>query len=154
MLRGAFSQLKKSKSKKEEPAFPQNPPAASSAGKLPKTLSAAGRISLATLHKFVEKNDKEAFVLYAVVPGLTAEEIEIEILNDTVSIQGEFKRDVNEDENYLRTERPSGHFHRSLRFATKLEADKAEAKLENGILTLSIPKVSEAQPKSIKVKTK
>ena len=100
------------------------------------------------------KDEKDAFVLYAVVPGLTAEEIEIEILNDTVSIQGEFKREGNEDENYLRTERPSGHFHRSLRFATKLEANKAEAKLENGILTLWIPKVPEAQPKSIKVKTK
>ena len=100
------------------------------------------------------KDEKNAFVLYAIVPGLTADEIEIEILNDTVSIQGEFNREVDEDENYLRTERPSGHFHRSLRFATKLQADKAEAKLENGILTLSIPKVPEAQPKSIKVKTK
>lgn len=100
------------------------------------------------------KDEKDAFVLYAIVPGLKAEEIEIEILNDTVSIQGEFNYETEESDNYLRRERPSGHFHRSLRFATKLEAEKAEAKLDNGILTLRIPKVPEAQPKSIKVKTK
>jgi HSP20 family protein len=100
------------------------------------------------------KDEKDAFVLFAVVPGLNAEDIEIEILNDTVSIRGEFKREVEEDENYLRCERPSGQFHRSLRFATKLEADKADAKLENGILSLRIPKVPEAQPLSIKVNTK
>jgi HSP20 family protein len=102
------------------------------------------------------KDEKDAFVLYAIVPGLQAEDIEIEILNDTVSIQGEFnyETEVEEAENFLRRERPSGRFYRSLRFATKLEAEKAEAKLENGILTLRIPKVAEAQPKSIKVKTK
>jgi HSP20 family protein len=100
------------------------------------------------------KDEKDAFVMYAIVPGLKAEDIEIEILNNTVSIQGEFSYEADEEENYLRRERPSGHFYRSLRFAAKLEADQAEAKLENGILTLRIPKVPEAQPKSIKVKTK
>ena len=102
------------------------------------------------------KDEKDAFVLYAIFPGLQAEDIEIEILNDTVSIQGEFsyETEVEEAENFLRRERPSGRFYRSLRFAAKLEAEKAEAKLENGILTLRIPKVAEAQPKSIKVKTK
>ena len=100
------------------------------------------------------KDEKDAFVLFAIVPGLNAADIEIEVLNDTVSISGEFKREVEEEETYLRLERPSGNFHRSLRFATKLEAEKAEANLENGILSLRIPKVPEAQPKNIKVKTK
>ncbi len=100
------------------------------------------------------KDEKDAFVLYAIVPGLNAEDIEIEILNDTVSISGEFKREAEEEETYLRCERPSGNFHRSLRFATKLEAKNAEANLENGILSLRIPKVPEAQPKNIQVKAK
>ena len=98
------------------------------------------------------KDEKDAFVLQVIVPGLTAEEIQIEILNDTVSISGEFK--TEEEDTYLRRERPSGDFHRSLRFGTKLDASKAEANLENGILSLRIPKVPEAQPKNIKVKTK
>ena len=100
------------------------------------------------------KDEKDAFVLYAIIPGLNAEDVEIEILNDVVSISGEFKHEVEDDEVYLRNERPSGHFHRSLRFASKLETDNAEAKLEKGSLSLRIPKVPEAQPKSIKVNTK
>jgi HSP20 family protein len=100
------------------------------------------------------KDEKDAFVVFATVPGLNAEDLEIEVLNDTVSISGEFKRDEDEDVTYLRCERPSGSFHRSLRFASKLDSAKAEANLENGILSLRIPKVPEAQPKSIKVKTK
>lgn len=100
------------------------------------------------------KDEKDSYLLNAIVPGLNAEDIEIEITKDTVSISGEFKRDETEEENYLRRERPSGKFQRSLRFVTKLDSGKAEASLENGILALRIPKVPEAQPKSIKVKTK
>ena len=100
------------------------------------------------------KDVKDAFELSAIIPGLSADDIEIEILNDTVSISGEFKLESQEDESYLRRERPSGKFHRSLRFASKLDVDKAEASLINGILELRIPKVPEDQPKNIKVKTK
>ena len=100
------------------------------------------------------KDENDAFIIYAIVPGLSAEDIDIEILNDTVSISGEFKREEENDETLLRSERPHGKFRRSFRFAIELVADQAEAKLENGILSLHIPKVPEAQPKNIKVKTK
>ena len=100
------------------------------------------------------KDEKDAYMLQAIVPGLKAEDIEIEILNDTVSISGEFVREEEEEVTFLRCERPSGQFRRSLRFASKLDTGKAEANLENGILNLRIPKVPEAQPKNIKVKTK
>ena len=76
----------------------------------------------------------------------------IEIINNTLTLSGEFVNEIDENETILRNERPSGNFRRTLRFPTKLEASKAEAKLENGILTLNIPKVAEALPKSIKVK--
>jgi HSP20 family protein len=99
-------------------------------------------------------DEKDAFVISAIVPGLKAEDIEIEILNDVVSLQGEFIAKTDEEINFVRRERPTGRFHRSLRFATKLDADKAEAKLEDGVLNLRVPKVAEALPKSIKVKTK
>ena len=100
------------------------------------------------------KDENDAFVLYAIVPGLSAEDIDIEVLNDTISISGEFNNEVEDDEVFLRSERPYGKFRRSFRFATKLVADQAEANLDNGILRLHIPKVPEAQPKNIKVKTK
>jgi HSP20 family protein len=96
-------------------------------------------------------DEKDAFVLYAALPGLTADDINIEIVNNTLDIRGEFKQAEEENVNYLRRERPAGTFRRSFRFSTKLDAAKAEAKLENGMLTLRLPKVEEALPKSIKV---
>ena len=99
-------------------------------------------------------DENEAYVIYATLPGLNAEDLEIEILNDMVEIQGEFKQEDDDEIKFLRRERPTGSFHRSLRFGAKLDAAKAEAKLDNGILTLRVPKVEEALPKSIKVKTK
>ncbi len=98
--------------------------------------------------------EKDAFVIYATLPGLVAEDIEIEIVNDTVDIRGEFKKADSEETHYLRSERPTGKFRRFLRFSTRLDAAKAEAKLNNGILALHLPKVEEALPKTIKIKTK
>jgi len=98
--------------------------------------------------------ETEAYVIYATLPGLLAEDLEIDVVENTVDIRGEFKSLEDEEINFLRRERPTGTFRRFLRFSTKLEASSADAKLVDGILTLRIPKVAEALPKTIKVKTK
>lgn len=98
-------------------------------------------------------DEKDAYVIFATLPGLKAEDLDIEIIDNTVDISGEFKQE-DEEVNFLRKERPIGSFRRYLKFGTKLVAENADAKLENGVLTLRVPKVAEAQPKSIKVKTK
>ena len=100
------------------------------------------------------KEEKDAFVIFATVPGLAPDDLDIEIHNNALDLRGEFKKEINEDETYLRSERPSGKFRRFLRFPTKLDAAKTEAKLENGILTLRVPKVETEVPKSIKVSVK
>ncbi len=99
------------------------------------------------------KEEKDAFVIYATIPGLEADDVAIEILENVVDIQGEFAQGEDDDE-YLRRERPVGKFHRRMRFNSKLEAAKAEASLKGGILVLRIPKVEAEQPKTIQIKTK
>jgi HSP20 family protein len=99
-------------------------------------------------------DEKDTFVIFATLPGLSNEDLEIEIVNNTVDIRGEFKAADDENIVYLRRERPFGSFRRHLKFNTKIDVGKAEAKLENGMLILRLPKVEEALPKSIKVKTK
>jgi len=94
------------------------------------------------------RDEDEAYVLTAFVPGLTAEELNIQVLDDTVSVEGEYKHDENQ---YLLTELPSGVFQRALRLPTALDADKAEASIDNGVLTLRLPKAESARPKVIKV---
>ena len=94
------------------------------------------------------REEDEAYVLTAFVPGLTADELNIQILDDALSIEGEYKHEESE---YVLNELPAGAFRRTLRLASELDADKAEAKIDNGVLTLRLPKAESARPKVIKV---
>lgn len=95
----------------------------------------------------------EEYMITAAVPGLTAEDLKIEILDDVVTLAGDVRNEDEAERDALLQELPQGNFKRSLRFSESLDAEKAEAQLENGILKLRIPKSEHARPKSIKVKT-
>lgn len=97
------------------------------------------------------RDEEDAFILTSLVPGLKAEDLTINILEDVVTIEGEIKPDENE---YLLRELPSGKFRRSLRLPAPVNADKAEAKIADGILTLRLPKAESARPKKIKISAK
>ncbi len=97
------------------------------------------------------KEANDVFTVTAMLPGLKPEEVEIQIVNETVSLKGEFKPEIDEQAAYILQERPSGKFCRTVTLTDMVDASKAEAKMENGILTLSIPKAEEAKPKMIKV---
>ena len=95
----------------------------------------------------------DAFTITAMLPGLKPEDVEIQIVNENVSLKGEFKNELEEGANYILQERPNGKFFRTVTLSDMVDASKAEAHMENGILTLRIPKAEEAKPKTIKVNT-
>jgi HSP20 family protein len=95
---------------------------------------------------------EDDFVVTALVPGLEAEDVNIEILKNTVAIRGEFKAPAAEDAKYLVCELPAGRFSRVVTLPVEVDAAKAEANLKNGILTLRVPKAEEHRPKAIKIK--
>jgi len=97
------------------------------------------------------RDDGEAFTLTAFVPGLKAEDLTIQIIDDALSIEGKFG---NQDGEYLLSELPAGTFRRTLRLPTALDADKTAASIENGILTLRVPRSEAARPKNIPVASK
>ncbi len=97
------------------------------------------------------REEDNAYVLSALVPGLQAEDLNIQVLEDVVRIEGEYKTDEN---NYLVRELPLGSFSRTLRLPVAIEADSVEAKIADGILTLTLPKAESARPKKIQVKVK
>ena len=101
------------------------------------------------------KAEEDAFIIDLIVPGLRAEDLEIEIVEDTVDIKGEFPK-AKEDEaaEYLRQEFPLGSFHRRIKLPTLLDVDAVEAHLEEGVLSLRVPKVEEAKLRTINVKVK
>ena len=98
---------------------------------------------------------KDNVVVKASVPGLKPEDIDVSITGDTLTIKGETKSEEKvEQGSYIRQERRYGKFERSLQLPSLVVADKADAKFEHGVLTLTLPKAEEAKPKTIKVKTK
>jgi HSP20 family protein len=97
------------------------------------------------------KEEKDVFTITAMLPGLKPEDVDIQIVNENVSLKGEFKNEMEEGANYIIQERPSGKFFRTLTLSDMVDASKAEAHMENGILTLKVPKSEAAKPKTIKV---
>ena len=97
------------------------------------------------------REEDEAYILSALVPGLKSEDLNIQVLEDVLRIEGEYKADEN---NYLVRELPNGSFTRTLRLPTAIEAEAVEAKIADGVLTLKLPKAQSARPKKIQVTAK
>lgn len=95
------------------------------------------------------REEDDAYILSALVPGLNADDLNIQVLENVVSIEGEYRND--EEVEFLVNELPQGSFRRVLRMPAEIEADKVEAKIADGILTLTLPKAESARPKRIKV---
>jgi HSP20 family protein len=97
----------------------------------------------------------ESVVVKSAVPGVSAEEIEVSVTGDTLTIKAETKEEEEiKRESYLRRERRFGSYCRSVTLPGGLETEKAKADYTDGILTLTFPKAEEVKPKSIKVSAK
>ena len=97
----------------------------------------------------------DEYVITAGVPGLRAEDLSLEVLGDTVTIRGELPTtEVKEGDESLLHERRYGKFARSVTLPTEVDGAKAEATIENGLLTLRLPKAETAKPKTIKINAK
>ena len=97
------------------------------------------------------REEDDAYILSALVPGLNAEDLNIQVLEDVLRIDGAYKAD---EQDYLVRELPSGSFTRTLRLPAVIDADHVEAKIADGVLTLTLPKAESARPKRISVKSK
>lgn len=94
----------------------------------------------------------DSIVIKAELPGISKEDITLEVKENTLSIKGEkkFEKDVKE-ESYHRVERSYGAFQRAFALPSTVQQDKVKAKFRDGILEVTLPKAEEAKPKQIKV---
>lgn len=94
-------------------------------------------------------------VVKAALPGIKADEVQINVTGEVLTLKGEVKQkeEVKEKAYHIREQR-WGMFERSIILPTDVVADKARADFENGILTITLPKAEEAKPKTITVKAK
>jgi len=94
-------------------------------------------------------------VVKATLPGLKAEDVDITVTGETLTLRGEFKQENEQKEtSYHIREVRSGSFERSLLLPTDVKADKAKADFADGILTITLPIAEEVKPKSIMIKAK
>jgi HSP20 family protein len=98
--------------------------------------------------------DEEAYEITAAVPGMKVDDLKVEILEDVLTLRGEIPESPNGTGEFLLRERVSGKFERRLRLPESVDAEAAEAKVEDGLLTVRIPKSEEARPRLIEVKAK
>jgi HSP20 family protein len=95
----------------------------------------------------------DEIVVTAALPGMKADDVDITITGQTLSIRGEFKADEKvERDQYLYRERRHGTFHRQLQLPVRVQGDAATADFADGVLTLTIPKAEEVKPRQIQVK--
>jgi HSP20 family protein len=117
-----------------------------------RVLSTLGESGAPTLDIYQNPNE---VVVKATLPGVKPEDVSIDTTGETLTIKGESKAEQEiKKEDYLYQERRYGAFSRTVVLPSGLKPDKAEATMENGVLTLTIPKAEEVKPKKISVKAK
>ena len=95
----------------------------------------------------------ESAVLIAEIPGIDPNELELTVLNDTVTIKGKRLSDGNGDERVYRRERWTGEFSRTLTLPDVVDPDKTNAQYENGVLRVTLEKAEKAKAKKIQIKS-
>lgn len=92
------------------------------------------------------------FVVEVDLPGLSKEDVDIELSEDTLTITGHRKTASDEGKNYHRRERYSGRFGRSVQLPTLVDREGIEATFENGVLRVALPKSEKVLPTKIEIK--
>lgn len=97
----------------------------------------------------VAETDKDVTVT-AELPGMEEKDVELLLEGGMLTLRGE-KRSETEDKGRQFSERYYGRFERHVPLAAEVQADKAEARFKNGVLTVALPKNPEAQPKARRI---
>ncbi len=103
------------------------------------------------------KDKKDAVIVKAELPGINEEDVDVEIMDNVMTISGqsrEEKTEGEEDKGYFYKESHTGAFSRSFTLPGEVLAEKAAADMKNGILTISVPKVEPKKAKKIEIKKK
>src|SRR4028119_598808 len=92
------------------------------------------------------------FVLKAQLPGIDPKDVDVQVSREAISISGErHYENTDEKSGYVRSEFRYGKFHRVLPLPTHIQNDSVQAEYQEGILTLTLPKVTEARNKVVKI---
>lgn len=96
-------------------------------------------------------NNAEGSVLTSELPGVKIDDIELTVTGSVVTIKGARKNALNEQDRYVRRERPEGEFVRTFELPFQIDAAKVSAKAKNGVLSIELPRAESDKPRKITV---
>jgi HSP20 family protein len=97
--------------------------------------------------------EKDEIVVKTELPGMSKEDIQVNVIDRLLTIKGEKKKEEELKEgDYYRSERSYGSFSRSVDLPGEVQIEKAKASFKNGVLEIRLPKTEEAKRREIKVK--
>lgn len=95
----------------------------------------------------------EAYRIHLDVPGMSKDDLKINYQNNELTVSGERTSNRPEDgAEFVRVERPFGHFYRTFSLPQTVDADKISATYKSGVLTISVPKTESVKPRQIDIK--
>jgi HSP20 family protein len=109
-----------------------------------------------SINVLVDVYETESAVVIKTEPlaGIDLDTVDVSVTGDTLTVKGECKPDPSIDEKaYLRRERRFGTFARSVKIPRRVQPDKAVAEFKEGVLTITLPKAEETEPKVINIRT-
>lgn len=116
-------------------------------------LASFGRSDLSPRVDVVESAD--AITVTAELPGVKAEDVELTVEGDTLTLRGQKKEEHEDKEkDYHRVERRYGSFSRSIHLPSSVDPDKVVARSKEGVLVIDIPKREDAKPRKIQIDVK
>jgi HSP20 family protein len=95
--------------------------------------------------------DAHNFYVRAALPGLSATDIDVSAVNRTLTVNGTRKANHEEGVSYHRKERAEGGFNRSVTLPLEFDSERVQARFENGLLTVTLPKPEKVKPRQITV---
>lgn len=95
--------------------------------------------------------DKDGITLYADMPGVSKDQLDLHVEADTLTIEGEVALDVPSGMEASYVDVATSKYRRVFTLSKELDAEQVSAELKNGVLTLRIPKAAHAQPRKIQV---
>jgi HSP20 family molecular chaperone IbpA len=112
----------------------------------------AGRTEAALMPPVDVIEDASGITLYADLPGVSKDKLNLHIEADTITIEGALNLDVPEGMEATHAEVSLPNFRRVFTLSKELDADKVSAEFQSGVLKLRIPKAEHAQPRRIEIK--
>lgn len=119
------------------------------------TWSRGGEPTAAWLPVVDVRETPDELLVQAELPGLSKDDVDVRVENGVLTISGERKQEFvqgKEDGDYHLVERRYGRFERSFTLPRTVDPEKVEARFENGVLGISVPKVATAKPRQVKIK--